>query len=115
MTTLVAYQLHTQQLLNFAILQSGKISANSCIHAYIPVSSVKLHDVVLVAVFNAVLAYGTTGSHITGQAAVEVSHGVCVLLGDREQALSQLLSHIQSDPVTILLVVYTGMENKGKI
>ncbi len=43
---------------------------------------------VLVAVSDAVLAYGATGCHITGQAAVKVGHGVRVLLGDGEEALA---------------------------
>ena len=67
---------------------------------------------VLVAVSDAVLADGPAGSDVAGQAAVEVRHGVGVLLGDGEQALAQPLGHVQRDSVPVLLVV-CGKGNKA--
>lgn len=60
--------------------------------------------VVLVTVSDAVLTDGPTGGHVTGQAAVEVGHGVSVLLGDGEQALAKLFCYVESYPVAIFLV-----------
>ena len=71
---------------------------------------------VLVAVSDAVLADCSAGSDIASQTAVEVGHGVCVLLGDGEEALAQLLRHIQRQPVPILLVVcWREQQNKLKL
>ena len=61
---------------------------------------------VLVAVHDAVLTDGSAGGHVARQAAVEVRHGVGVLLGNGEQTLSLALRHVQSDPVTVLLVAW---------
>ncbi len=62
------------------------------------------NDVVFVARDDAVLTDSTTSSDIAGKAAVEVSHGVSVLLGDCKKTLSLSLCHVESNSITILLV-----------
>lgn len=61
---------------------------------------------VLMAISDAVLTDGPTGSDIASQAAVKVSHGVGILLGDSEQTFAQLLCHVEGYPIAILLIVW---------
>ena len=74
-------------------------------HAHSPVPPVESDHVVLVAISDAVLTDGSTGGDVASQAAVEVGHGVGILLGNGEQTFSQLLCHVEGYPVAILLIV----------
>lgn len=71
---------------------------------YPPVPPMKVDHMVFVAVHDAVFTDGPTGCQVTCEAAIEISHGISVLLGDSKQALSLSFRHVQSDSVTILLV-----------
>jgi len=66
------------------------------------------HNVVLVTGHDAVLTDSPTGSQIACKAAIEVSHGIRVLLRDSEQTFALPLCHVQCDPVTILFVPYNN-------